>query len=154
MKILFTCIFTLSLAFGLTACTKKEAESTSTQAQQPSASGMLTPPGESTELKKVDVKVGTGAEAVPGKMVKVHYTGTLTNGTKFDSSVDRNSPFEFKLGSGQVIPGWEQGIQGMKVGGKRTLTIPPNLAYGDRAMGDKIPANSTLLFDVELLGVQ
>lgn len=101
-----------------------------------------------------DVKVGDGKEAVDGKKVTVHYTGTLTNGKKFDSSRDRNQPFDFMLGQGQVIKGWDQGVKGMKVGGKRKLTIPAPLAYGARAMGDDIPANSTLLFDVELLKVE
>ncbi|MBL7045029.1 MAG: FKBP-type peptidyl-prolyl cis-trans isomerase [Parcubacteria group bacterium] len=103
-------------------------------------------------MKIVDTIVGTGEEAVAGKVVTVHYTGTLTDGTKFDSSVDRGQPFQFVLGAGQVIQGWEQGFAGMKVGGKRSLMIPANMAYGDRAIG-AIPANSTLLFDVELLAV-
>lgn len=100
-----------------------------------------------------DEVIGTGAEAVAGKTVSVHYTGTLENGTKFDSSVDRGTPFEFALGAGQVIAGWDEGVAGMKIGGKRKLTIPANLAYGDRAIGS-IPANSTLIFEVELLGVK
>ena len=103
-------------------------------------------------MKIVDTVVGTGEEAGAGKVVTVHYTGTLTDGTKFDSSVDRGQPFQFILGAGQVIQGWEQGFAGMKVGGKRSLMIPANMAYGDRAIG-AIPANSTLLFYVELLGV-
>lgn len=101
-----------------------------------------------------DVKVGTGAEAKAGQMVSVHYTGWLTNGTKFDSSVDRGRPFEFNLGGGQVIKGWDEGVAGMKVGGKRKLTIPPQLGYGARGAGATIPPNSTLVFDVELLGVK
>lgn len=105
-------------------------------------------------LKIEDLIVGTGAEAAVGSTVSVHYTGTLLNGTKFDSSVDRGQPFSFTIGKGSVIQGWEQGIQGMKVGGKRKLTIPPALAYGDRAMGNVIPANSTLLFEVDLLDVK
>lgn len=100
-----------------------------------------------------DVEVGTGAEAVPGKMISVHYTGTLTNGTVFDSSLRRNMPFEFTLGAGQVIAGWDQGIVGMKVGGKRSLIIPANMAYGPEGRPPVIPANATLVFDVELLGV-
>ncbi len=103
-------------------------------------------------MKVTDTVVGTGEEAVAGKVVTVHYTGTLTDGTKFDSSVDRGQPFRFILGAGQVIQGWEQGFAGMKVGGKRSLVIPANMAYGDRAIGS-IPAGSTLLFDVELLAV-
>lgn len=99
-----------------------------------------------------DVVLGDGEEAVPGKVITAHYTGTLLDGTKFDSSRDRGVPFSFVLGAGQVIKGWDMGIQGMKVGGKRNLTIPAELAYGARAIGS-IPANSTLLFEVELLGV-
>jgi FKBP-type peptidyl-prolyl cis-trans isomerase FkpA len=105
-------------------------------------------------LKYWDVKVGTGATATSGHNVKVHYTGWLTNGKKFDSSVDRKEPFEFKLGGGQVIKGWDEGVAGMKVGGKRRLEIPPTLGYGARGAGGVIPANATLLFDVELLDVK
>ncbi len=99
-----------------------------------------------------DTLVGTGEEALVGKKVTVHYTGTFADGTKFDSSLDRGTPFEFSLGAGEVIKGWDQGVAGMKVGGKRKLVIPPDLGYGDRAIGP-IPANSTLYFEVELLGV-
>jgi FKBP-type peptidyl-prolyl cis-trans isomerase len=106
-----------------------------------------------TELKIEDTKMGTGAEAVAGKSVLVHYTGWLTNGTKFDSSKDRKEPFSFRLGAGQVIKGWDQGVAGMKVGGVRKLTIPPNLGYGASGAGDAIPPNATLVFEVELLGV-
>ncbi len=105
-------------------------------------------------LQYQDLVVGTGAEAVPGKSVTVHYTGTLQDGTKFDSSVDRNQPFTFILGTGQVIPGWDEGVAGMKVGGKRKLVIPPNLAYGVQGSPPVIPANATLNFDVELLEVK
>lgn len=100
-----------------------------------------------------DVTIGTGAEAVAGKKIKVHYVGRLSNGQEFDSSVKRGEPFTFTLGAGEVIKGWDQGIVGMKVGGSRTLVIPANLAYGDRAVGP-IPANATLLFQVDLLDVQ
>jgi FKBP-type peptidyl-prolyl cis-trans isomerase len=101
----------------------------------------------------VDVTVGKGAVAKAGDKVKVHYTGTLTNGTEFDSSRKRNQPFEFVLGQGRVIKGWDQGVAGMKVGGKRKLTIPPGLGYGARGAGGSIPPNSTLLFDVELVEI-
>ncbi|MBI1971447.1 MAG: FKBP-type peptidyl-prolyl cis-trans isomerase [Candidatus Wildermuthbacteria bacterium] len=105
-------------------------------------------------LKIEDVKIGAGAEAKEENTVVVHYTGTFLNGTKFDSSFDRGEPFPFVLGAGQVIQGWEQGILGMKVGGKRKLTIPPALAYGERGAGNVIPPNATLLFEVELLEVK
>jgi len=96
---------------------------------------------------------GTGMVAAKGHRVSVHYTGWLTDGSKFDSSVDRGQPFQFELGRGQVIKGWDQGVSGMKVGGKVKLTIPPELAYGDRGFPGAIPPNSTLVFEVELLGV-
>ena len=111
-------------------------------------------PKEVTELKIEDLKTGDGAEAVNGKIITVHYTGWLTDGTKFDSSVDRNQPFEFELGEGRVIQGWEKGFAGMKVGGKRRLTIPPQLGYGSKGAGGVIPPNATLVFEVELLGVK
>lgn len=108
-----------------------------------------------TELKIEDTKIGIGAEAVAGKSVTVHYTGWLTNGTKFDSSKDRGQPFIFQLGAGNVIKGWDQGVAGMKVGGARKLTIPSNLAYGaNGAAGGLIPPNATLVFEVELLDVK
>ena len=114
-----------------------------------------------TELKIVELTQGTGTEAVPGKSVVVHYTGWLYDpvaadghGKKFDSSVDRNVPFSFLLGSGKVIKGWDEGVAGMKVGGKRTLVIPPDKGYGQRGAGGVIPPNSTLIFDVELLEVK
>jgi len=104
------------------------------------------------ELKIEDIAVGEGKEATAGKVAVVHYTGTLVDGTKFDSSLDRNAPFEFVLGTGQVIQGWDQGIEGMRVGGKRMLTIPPDLAYG-AAAGHSLQ-NETLIFEVELLNVK
>ncbi len=104
-------------------------------------------------LEKTDIVVGEGAEAVSGKRVKVHYTGTLTDGKKFDSSHDRRQPFEFSLGRGEVIQGWDQGVAGMRVGGKRKLVIPPELGYGARGFPPVIPPNSTLVFEVELLAV-
>ncbi|ADO68809.1 FKBP-type peptidyl-prolyl cis-trans isomerase [Stigmatella aurantiaca] len=105
-------------------------------------------------LKVEDVKVGTGAEAVVGKSVTVHYVGTLTTGAKFDSSRDRGQGFNFPLGAGRVIQGWDQGVVGMKVGGVRKLTIPPELGYGSRGFPPVIPPNSTLHFEVELLDVK
>lgn len=101
-----------------------------------------------------DITVGTGATAASGQTVTVHYTGWLTNGTKFDSSKDRNQPFNFHLGAGEVIRGWDEGVAGMKVGGTRKLTIPPQLGYGARGAGGVIPPNATLVFEVELLGVK
>jgi peptidylprolyl isomerase len=104
-------------------------------------------------LKITDQALGTGSEAVSGKRVTVNYEGRLITGRKFDSSYDRGQPFSFVLGAGQVIAGWEQGILGMKVGGKRQLVIPPHLGYGATGAGGVIPPNATLVFDVELLGV-
>ena len=107
-----------------------------------------------SELIIEDLTVGSGDEAKAGKTVVVHYTGWLTDGTKFDSSKDRNEPFDFSLGSGHVIKGWDQGVAGMKVGGKRKLTIPPEMGYGSRGAGGVIPPNATLVFEVELLAVR
>ena len=104
-------------------------------------------------LKYDDLETGTGTEAVAGTHVTVHYTGWLEDGSKFDSSLDRNQPFQFALGRGQVIRGWDEGVQGMKVGGKRKLTIPPQLGYGEAGAGGVIPPNATLIFEVELLEV-
>jgi FKBP-type peptidyl-prolyl cis-trans isomerase len=104
-------------------------------------------------LEIENVREGQGAEAIAGKTVSVHYVGTLTNGSQFDSSRDRGKPFSFKLGAGQVIRGWDQGVAGMKVGGLRKLTIPSALAYGDRGFPPVIPPDATLVFEVELLGV-
>ena len=101
-----------------------------------------------------DIKTGTGAEAKSGQTVTVHYVGTLTDGSKFDSSRDRGRGFTFHLGAGQVIKGWDQGVVGMKVGGVRKLTIPPELGYGDRGFPRVIPPKSTLVFEVELLDVK
>ena len=114
------------------------------------ADPITTPSG----LKYEDIEPGTGAAASSGQKAKVHYTGWLKNGQKFDSSKDRNDPFEFTLGAGQVIKGWDEGVAGMKVGGKRKLTIPSELGYGARGAGGVIPPNSELIFEVELLGVR
>ena len=130
-------------------------------AEQASAEGTATMEAAVTELQINDVVEGDGATAEAGKLVVVHYTGWLyeptaedSKGTKFDSSVDRNDPFVFPLGAGRVIRGWDEGVAGMQVGGKRTLIIPADMAYGDRGAGAVIPPGATLLFDVELLDVQ
>ena len=139
----------LLAAFSTTACSEQAA----TTAPQMEKSNM-------TELIKTDVKLGAGAEAVTGQNVSVHYTGWLYDeaavdhkGKKFDSSRDRGQPFDFPLGAGHVIKGWDVGVAGMKVGGLRTLTIPSNMGYGSRGAGGVIPPNATLVFDVELLSV-
>jgi peptidylprolyl isomerase len=111
---------------------------------------MTTPSG----LEYEDETVGTGPQPVRGQEVTVHYVGTLTNGTKFDSSRDRNEPFSFAIGEGEVIKGWDEGVMSMHVGGKRKLIIPPQLAYGSRGAGGVIPPNATILFEVELLAVK
>jgi hypothetical protein len=120
----------------------------------PGMTAMPMPPAGAGTLEKTDLKVGTGAEAKTGDTVKVHYTGTLTDGTKFDSSLDRNEPFEFTLGKHMVIDGWDQGVPGMKVGGKRKLVIPGDMAYGPMGHPPKIPPNATLVFEIELLDVK
>lgn len=126
---------------------KDMAETDKTAETKVSGKTETTPSG----LKFIEVKGGTGPLPKQGQRVFVHYTGTLTNGKKFDSSVDRGQPLDFILGAGQVIPGWDEGIATMRVGGKRKLIIPPDLAYGARGAGDAIPPNATLHFDVELI---
>jgi len=131
------------------------------EAKQAPAAAQFMPPATVKDLITLDSKVGNGAEAVSGKQVSVHYTGWLYEpkggeyrGRKFDSSVDRGQPFQFPLGAGRVIKGWDEGVAGMKVGGKRTLIIPADKAYGSRGAGGVIPPNATLVFDVELLDVK
>ena len=141
-------VWSLCLVILISACAKKEDAPVSNKPVP------AQPVAEVTELKTEDIKVGIGAVAETGKSVTVHYTGWLTNGTKFDSSKDHGQPFTFHLGGGEVIKGWDQGVAGMKVGGVRKLTIPPNLGYGARGAGGVIPPNATLVFEVELLGVQ
>ncbi len=149
----------LIVAICFFVCKKSSTSSnelTTTSEEQPDEVNNLDKDVQEVEMSDLiveDLVQGNGTEAVDGKMVTVHYTGTLTDGTKFDSSVDRGTPFNFQLGIGQVIKGWDQGVKGMKVGGKRKLTIPPSLGYGSRAIGP-IPANSTLIFEVELLDVK
>lgn len=129
----------------VTVCIAAESE----KPGAPAAAVVTTPSG----LKYIDEVVGSGSSPAAGYLAQVHYTGTLENGKKFDSSRDRNEPFTFKIGVGQVIKGWDEGVMSMKVGGKRKLIIPPELGYGARGAGGIIPPNATLLFDVELLDV-
>lgn len=146
----------LTTSVFLTACNEKTAEPQSESKPETTSEA-----NNMAGLQMTDVKVGDGAEAKAGQIVSVHYTGWLydesaadKHGAKFDSSVDRGEPFQFPLGAGRVIQGWDQGVAGMKVGGKRTLVIPPEMGYGARGAGGVIPPNATLVFDVELLGVQ
>ena len=141
-----TIAIVLIAALGLTglAYLFLRNESRSAQSEVTTASG----------LRYVDLVTGTGPSPKPGQTVSVHYTGTLENGTKFDSSVDRGQPFTFQIGVGRVIKGWDEGVMTMKIGGKRRLIIPPQLGYGARGAGGVIPPNATLIFDVELIDVK
>lgn len=158
MKVSFLAL-ALSASILMAGCNDKTAapekdSQPATQTSKQEASNMA-------GLQMTDVKVGDGTEATAGKLVSVHYTGWLydenaadKHGAKFDSSRDRGEPFQFPLGGGRVIKGWDEGVQGMKIGGQRTLVIPPEMGYGARGAGGVIPPNATLVFDVELLGVQ
>lgn len=152
----------LTMVIALTGCGTPAAETPATEtpaateqpaAEAPAAEAPAPTAEDVTELQVEDLVEGTGAEAKSGDNVTVHYTGWLTDGTKFDSSVDSGQPFQFPLGAGRVIPGWDQGVEGMKVGGKRKLTIPPSLGYGEQGAGGVIPPNATLVFEVELISV-
>lgn len=144
-----TILSTISFALVGLACSKKVEELPPSDYAPASAAPL--PRGPDT-LQKEDEVVGTGAEAKTGDKVKVHYTGTLMNGKQFDSSRGKD-PFEFELGKGSVIKGWDEGVPGMKVGGKRKLTIPWQMAYGEAGSGDKIPPKAALKFDIELLAI-
>lgn len=153
-------LFISAIAFGLISCQKGvESRPNQTQKAVQQSTGANKMSDEisyvksSSGLMYKDEETGNGAVAASGNKVSVHYTGTFESGEKFDSSLDRGQPFEFKLGAGQVIKGWDEGLAGMKVGGKRTLLIPPDLAYGKNGIPGAIPPNSTLKFEVQLLGV-
>ena len=155
MKQQFALVLTLFAVLGVAfGCGNSNKSNTSSA---PSTSSPMKVNGQPTTtpsgLQYWDIVVGTGATAAPGSTVKVHYSGFLTTGQKFDSSRDRGEPFSFPLGQGQVIKGWDEGVAGMKVGGQRQLRIPPQLGYGAAGAGGAIPPNATLIFDVELLEV-
>jgi FKBP-type peptidyl-prolyl cis-trans isomerase len=151
--VIFASVAVIGLVVGAMFVLKGQGPSAVAPTASPTASPVAAASTPGPGLVITDETVGTGDEAVVGKTVTVNYVGTLADGTKFDSSYDRNEPFDFALGQGQVIKGWDQGVAGMKVGGKRKLVIPPDLAYGAQGQGS-IPANSTLTFEVELLGVK
>lgn len=151
----FTLFLALLTFLGIASGCSGENKSNSSSSPGPAGPMKVTgqPTTTASGLQYWDIVVGTGATAAPGNTVKVHYSGFLTNGTKFDSSRDRGEPFSFPLGAGQVIKGWDEGVAGMKVGGQRQLRIPPQLGYGAAGAGGVIPPNATLIFDVELLDV-
>lgn len=151
-----TQISSLLAALTLVACTSGETPSAPpvTPTSPAPASASNAPRTTSSGLIIETLAAGSGPTAKSGDKVSVHYTGWLTNGTKFDSSRDRNEPFSFRLGAGQVIPGWDEGVAGMQPGGKRRLTVPAHLAYGPRGAGGVIPPNAVLIFEVELLTIQ
>lgn len=145
------CLAVILATFNLASCTKCSGDSN----KSGSSTSISAPAGSDfTELKIETLKPGTGAAAASGKKVTVHYTGTLTDGKIFDSSETRKAPFTFTLGQGQVIPGWEKGVDGMKVGERRRLSIPSAMAYGEKGVGSVIPPNAPLVFEVELLSVE
>ncbi len=144
----------IAAALCLAGCATKEQTMSDSKPQPQAAAASAPAQPDYGDMKVTDEVIGSGEEAVAGKDVSVHYSGRLLTGRKFDSSLDRGQPFQFRLGAGQVIKGWDLGVAGMKVGGKRQLTIPPHLAYGERGAGGVIPPNATLVFDVELLGVE
>jgi FKBP-type peptidyl-prolyl cis-trans isomerase len=144
-----------AIIIGITTILAAAQTATKTKTDT-SAPTKVTGPGVKTDsgLQYWDIRLGAGTVAKEGSHVRVHYTGWLTNGKKFDSSVDAGQPFDFTIGNGEVIKGWEEGVTGMKVGGKRQLRIPPSLAYGAQGYPGAIPPNATLIFDIQLLGVQ
>ena len=152
MPLKATLILVLTLSIALLAQTKKPAKGSAKPDGPTAVTGK--PVTTASGLQYWEIKKGTGKLAETGKKVSVHYTGWLTDGKEFDSSRDSGEPIQFDLGTGQVIKGWDEGIAGMKVGGKRQLRIPPALGYGQRGAGSAIPPNATLVFDVELMGVK
>ncbi len=161
-KYLTTALGLLALAsitvVGCSGTTASETPSEQAAPEVREETSKAAPPSktksEVTELKVKDLVAGKGAEAKPGDRVSVHYTGWLEDGTKFDSSLDRKQPFQFTLGAGEVIKGWDEGVAGMRIGGKRKLTIPPELGYGEQGAGGVIPPNAVLTFEVQLLGIE
>jgi FKBP-type peptidyl-prolyl cis-trans isomerase FkpA len=149
----FILLFILLAVFAMTSGSAQNNNVTTTSATASPTKVTGNPTKTASGLEYWDIKAGTGDTAVKGQQVRVHYTGWLTDGKKFDSSVDRGEPFVFPLGAGRVIKGWDEGVAGMKIGGKRQLRIPPELGYGARGAGGAIPPNATLIFDVELLAV-